>query len=228
MSDSIPLDEWMTTTELAAAIGVDAASIAHWRGRGRGFPAGRTDGRIRTYRAGDVLPWLDSRVIPARNRRAEEFADATYGGRLRSHLAARFATGSLRSGPDDPGPAIRDAKALAFRAFPGTTPTAVLDAALLLAFVWVVDETAWAQIESHAGMLGLIAAEVDPVLRKHGIAPAAATVIGELRPARLDTVQRLVNVSAGLGFQGFAAIHLFISETEGVTPSTYRTPQSVA
>lgn len=158
----------------------------------------------------------------------EESADATYGARLRSHLAARTIAVSLRSGPDDPAPAVRDVKALASRGFPATPPTAVLEAALLLTFVWVVDETAWGRIESHFGLLGPIAAEVDPVLRKHGIAPVAATVFGELRPTRLDAARRLVNVAAGLGAQGFAAIHREIAEAGGGTPATYRTPQAVA
>ncbi|WP_218716451.1 N-6 DNA methylase [Nocardia sp. MH4] len=228
MSGDIPFAEQMTTAELAAAIGVDVASIAHWRGRGTGFPDGHLEGRLRTYSVGELLPWLDARAVPLRNVWHGEAAGVTYGDRLRSHFANRNATVSPRSGPADPRQAVLDAKALATRGFPGAAPAAVLEAVLSLAFVWVVDGAAWHRIESARGAVGTIVREVDPVFRRHGITSDAAALFDHIRSARPDAVQRLIKIGGGLGVDGFETIHRGLAQSEGATPSTYQTPQAVA
>ncbi|WP_433620889.1 N-6 DNA methylase [Nocardia sp. CA-120079] len=228
MSTDVPLDERMTASELAEAIEIDQATIAKWRRHGHGFPAGLRYGRVWTYTVGELLTWLDARPIPGRNLRVEGDAEATYGARLRSYLAFRSVPVTLRSGPDDPASAVRDARALVGRGFPASASVAVLDAVLVLTFVWVVDENAWERIASYGGKRGFITAEVDAVLRRHGIAGVAEAVIGALKPARPDVMRGLVKICARLGVRGYEAIHRGLAAAEGREASTYPTPQAVA
>lgn len=222
------LDKRMTADELAKAIGVNTASISHWRRRNVGFPSGRSAGGVRTYSVRELLAWLDGREVPMRRRRASEGFRATYGDRLRHYLSAMAAEIVLRDVDALPQAAMAQLNALCGKYFGQVEKSAVLDAALLLTFVWITSPDEWKAIRSADGRLDTISAEADQVLRRFGFDVTADAVLQPLDAGNSDALKRLVGQCKHLGIKGFESILTQFAEEFGRTPATYRTPREIA
>ncbi|MEV0857286.1 N-6 DNA methylase [Nocardia fluminea] len=220
--------ERMTAHELASAIDIDVSSIANWRRRHPDFPKGIVQNRSQTYDVNDLTIWLDPRRVPHPRWHAGETADASYGRRLRHHLAARQVVTAPREGGERHAQAVRELTSLAKRSFPGLQPAQVLDAALSLTFIWVMDIDAWNDIEASAGQIGTVIRVADGVARRYGLAPMGDGVFRNLSRSRVDDIGRLVRISSQLGKPGFQTVSHLVADAVGTAASNYRTPQEVS
>ncbi|GAA4509097.1 hypothetical protein GCM10023191_069780 [Actinoallomurus oryzae] len=235
-------DRLLSRNEFARLAGVKRPTITKWA-RLQGFPKvlHLADGEYFTLAS--VLEWLDRRPIPAKNRAADEPADATYGRRARRrsvHAPETPARRTTRTGAGSSDLAhdhLLGPLAESVRGGAGSQAD-YLSLLLCLIFVRVTARDEWMRLmevtETDSdrirpdGLVRHVSERVDQVLRSRGVPSGVYSVLERLRPRAAEDLIEVIRACDQLGDDDFDALLSRFSTERRLGSADYFTPAEVA